>query len=343
MDPITHALTSLAMSRAVRKRLPRFGTALLVISGVAADIDFVSYFGGPVAFLRFHHAVLHSLLGSVAMCCFIAAVSCFVSRERAKRTPDSSAAHLGFVPAFCVCAAGAAVHVILDLASGIGVRLLWPFGGGWQSWDLLPNLDIWILLVLVAGLSLPHLVRLVSEEIGERKRGIPGRFAALVTLVMMVLYIGGREMLHSRAMGLLESRDYHREPPQKTAAFPSSTKPFAWRGVVSTAGAIDELNISLLPGANFDPDRAVLHYKPEDSSAIAAAQNTPDGRLFLNYARFPLATIEQQDTGFNVMLRDVRFPAGDSSIEDVILDVQVDPNSHILQQRLRFARFSRQR
>jgi inner membrane protein len=234
-------------------------------------------------------------------------------------------------------------HIILDLAGGIGVRLWWPFRGTWQSWDLLPDFDVWILLLLAAGLSLPYLGRMVSEEIGERKRGAPGQPGATIALVVLILYIGGRGILHSRAIDLLRSRDYHGQPPEKAGAFAESSNPFAWRGLISTSRAIDELDISLLPGSTFDPDRAVPHYKPEDSPAIGAAQNSAGGQLFLAYARFPLAAIEPQASGFEVTLRDLRFPAGYRSIEHIILGVRVDENAQIVEQRMRFAGSARQK
>ena len=39
MEPFTHAFTSLALARAGGRRLPRFGTAMLVVSGLAPDLD----------------------------------------------------------------------------------------------------------------------------------------------------------------------------------------------------------------------------------------------------------------------------------------------------------------
>lgn len=343
MELLTYLLMSLALARAAGARLPRFGTAMLVTSGIAAELDFVSYFLGPSSFLRFHRTVLHSLLGSLAMCCVIAAAFCLLDRAGKKDKSESGVVKLGFGLALVTCIAGAAAHIILDLAGEVGVRLWWPFRDGWQSLNLLPNFDVWILLLLGCGLALPYLGRLVSQEIGERRTAAPGRRAAVVTLVLIVLYIGGRGILHSRAVDLLRSRDYHGQPPENAGAFPSSSNPFAWRGLVSTPVAIEELNISLSPGAAFDPDQAISHYKPDQSAAIAAAQNTGDGKIFLNYARFPLATAEPLDTGFEVTLRDLRFPAHDTSIEDVMLDVRTDANSQIIQQRLRFAGAARER
>jgi inner membrane protein len=316
---------------------------MLVTSGVAADLDFASYLGGPLAFLRFHRAVLHSLPGSIVMCCLVAGAFCFVDRSGGKDGPEPGVAKLRFDSALLACIVGASAHMVLDLASGIGVRLLWPFSGSWKSWDLLPNFDLWILLLLVAGLSLPHLGRLVSDEIGERKRGTPGRAAAIMTLILFTVYIGMREMLHSRTVDLLVSRDYHGQPPQKSGAFPTGSNPFAWRGLVATNGAIDEMDISLLPGATFDPERALTHYKPEESPAIMAAQNTSGGRLFLTYARFPFVAVEPRDTGVEVILRDLRFPVDDTSMDDVMLDVGLDENSQVIRQEMRFVGGSRHR
>src|ERR1700677_1845182 len=323
MQLVTYLLLSCVLGRAARKFLPRYGLVMLVTAGVAAELDFVSYFAGPASFLKFHRTVLHSVVGALVMCCCIAGIYFLIDRSRRDKTAEA--------------------NILLDLGDGIGVRLFWPFRQSWQAWDLLPPFDFWILVVLGAGLAIPYLGRLVSEEIGERKRGAFGVTAARVVLVMVVLYAGGRMILHSRATELLRSRDYRGEAPQNVGAFAASSNPFAWRGLVSTSAAIYELNISLLPGAAFDPEQAVPHYKPEESAAIAAAQNTADGKLFLNYARFPLAAIEPQDTGPEVTIRDLRFPAGDKSIENTVLDTRVDSDSRIAAQQLRFASAARAR
>src|SRR6202142_4510174 len=122
MEPVTHILTSLAITRAAQKRLPRFGTRMIVLAGVAADLDFTSYLDGPESFLRFHRTVLHSLLGSALMACVIAwAFTIAAKKIPPKPAPASNPApQLLFVPALIVCAIGASGHLLLDLASGTG-------------------------------------------------------------------------------------------------------------------------------------------------------------------------------------------------------------------------------
>jgi membrane-bound metal-dependent hydrolase YbcI (DUF457 family) len=337
MEPLTHALTSLALARAGRERLPRYGTAMLIVAGVAPDLDLVAYFGGPAAFLKFHRAVLHSVVDVFVLCCCVAAAFYLWDRRVARRNSEVDGRRLGFLAALAVCVASAGVHVLLDVASGIGVRLWWPIRGGWVAWDLLADFDVFILTLLVVGLLLPHFTRMVNEEIGEVSASAPGRLAALVTLILLALYVGGREFLHARAVDLLLSRDYHGEPPERAEAFPSSSNPLEWRGVVATPTTVEELEISMLAGAAFDPDQALAHYKPEDSPAITAAQNTDDAKLFLGYARFPLASVAPRDDGFEVELRDLRFPAGDHSADNVIVNVRVDGHSRVTDESLRYA------
>src|SRR5580704_8042143 len=176
---------------------------MLVVSGIAADLDFLSYFGGPSAYLRFHRGVLHSVPGSIVLVCALALLLWALPRRRAANNSALNSPRLSFLAALAICGVGTVVHLFFDLASGIGVQLLWPFQQTWSGWDLVSTLDPWILVVLVAGLALPEVLRLVSEEIGERNRGPRGHVAAIVTLLLLLLYFGARAGLHSRAVGEL--------------------------------------------------------------------------------------------------------------------------------------------
>lgn len=337
MEILTHALIALILARAVQKLLPRYGAAMLVVSGVAADLDFLSYFGGPSKYLRFHRGLLHSGLGSFLLVCVLALVFWVFGRRAAAKNPDSSLRPLSLVSAVAVCAVGVVVHVLFDLTSGIGVRLLWPFRGKWTGWDLVSTIDPWIVGVLILGLALPELLRLVSEEIGERKRGPRGRVAAIVTLLALVIYFGARVGLHSRAVDELNAREYHGVPALLTGAFPSSISPMDWRGVASTDNDIDVIEISLAAGAGFDPDRATRHYKPEDSATLRAAQNTAAAKTFLTYARFPLAGLEREDEGYRFTLRDLRFAAGDGGADNIMLRLELGANLRVVSEEFRYA------
>jgi membrane-bound metal-dependent hydrolase YbcI (DUF457 family) len=340
VEPVTHALTSLALARAGQKHLPRYGTAMLVVAGVAPDLDYVSYFGGAGSFLRFDRTLLHSLLPSAALAVAIAisfyffAVNC---DNQSGEAGDSAAARFRFGRALVVCAIGVATHLLLDLASGVGVQLLWPFRMRWFAFDLLREFDIWILVVLIAGLLLPMLIGLVSEEIGERKERRGPRRGAIAALALLLAYVGAREILHSRAVDLLQSHDYHGRAPLAASAFPTSASPLDWRGVVSTDNTIEEIDVPFALGREFDPERSVTQYKPEDSPALQAGQRTEAAQRFLKYARFPLASVVRIGDEYQFELRDARFAANDPSPANIFVRVEIGANMQILGQEFLFA------
>jgi membrane-bound metal-dependent hydrolase YbcI (DUF457 family) len=345
VEPVTHALTSLALARAGQKHLPRYGTSMLVAAGVAPDLDFANYLGGAKSFLRFDRTLLHSLLSSLLLACAIAGAFYFVAKKRdsarvqtgALGSPTSSSrARLGLGAAFVVCAIGIAGHLLLDLASGVGVQLLWPFRVRWFALDLLTELDPWILLVLAVGLLMPLLWRLVSEEIGERKRVAGGQRGAIMTLLVLLVYIGARGYLHSRALELLDSSDYHGRISLAAGAFPE-TLPMEWRGVVSTDNTIEEIEVSLAAGTEFDPEHSTTRFKPDDSPALQAGQRTAAAQHFLQYARFPLASVVRYQDGYRFELRDARFAANDASVANIMVIVEMRGNLEVADEQFRFA------
>ena len=339
MEPVMHALTSLALARVGQRSLPRFGTAMLVVAGVAPDLDYASYLGGASSFLRYDRTLLHSLLSSFVLAIVLAAGFYFVALHRDGKTSGLKvlpAPKLTLGAAFLVCAIGIAAHLLLDVMSGVGVRLLWPFRARWFAFDLLREFDIWILVFVVVGLLVPMLIALVSEEIGERKKPSGGG-SAIAALVVVLAYIGARGILHSRAVDLLESHDYHGRVALAVGAFPDSTSPLEWRGVVSTDNTIEELGVSFGVGGEFDPEHSVTQYKPDDSPVLEAGEQTTAAQRFLKYARFPIASVVRTGNGYRFELRDARFATDDASPWNILMRVRIGEDMHILEQGFLFA------
>ncbi len=338
MEPFTHAFTSLAIARAGGRRLPRFGTAMMVVSGVAPDLDYASYFGGAGAFMRFHRTALHSVAGSAVMACAIAGAFCALDRRMPpKKNPTKTIAPLAFGAAFVVCAVGVVGHMLLDLASGVGVRLLWPFRAHWSSWNVINDLDLWTLLLLVVGLLLPLLFALVNEEVGVRKKGPGGSRAAIATLVLLAAYFGARANLHSRAIDLILSREYHGRIALSAEAFPQSSAPFSWRGIAETDNTMELVDVPLGPGDEFDSERSVTLFKPEDSPALIAGERSASARKFLQYAKVPFARVQPLEAGFRVEVRDLRFADDDDELANIFVRVDFNSNMQITHEGFYFA------
>ena len=329
MEPATHALTSIALGRAGLNKITRAATPMLLVSGLVADVDWVARLGGADALLRGHRTVTHSLAGTVAIVAAVAVASWFTGRKYLKFA-------VGIFPALAICAIGAGAHLFLDMLNGYGVKLLWPFSPKWYAWDLADSVDSWILFFLLAGLLIPELFHLVLEEIGSKPKRQGRQRGAIIGLVFVALVIAGRAFAHERAIALLDSRDYRGQTPLQVAAFPRPSNPLLWSGVVETDNAIFNLEVPLGPGREFDPELADAHFKPETSMTLKNAVSSSTAIEFLNFARFPLASVQPEGDGFQVRLRDMRFESELAGRRGFISVIDLNTQSLVIGEHLQF-------
>jgi inner membrane protein len=328
MEPITHAIASVALSRCGFSKTTRLALPMIVTASLAAELDWLSVLAGPRAFLAAHCTAADSLLGAVVIAAIVAAVFIRIG-ERFSRP-------IRFLPAFLACLAGASLHVLLNLTNSYGVKLLWPFSGKWFALDLAAPFDPWIVLILLAGLLLPALFRLITEEIGAKAKRRSFDRGAAVALALVGIYFAGRFVLQERATAQLESRLYRGETPVQVAAYPHSMSPLFWSGVVETDDTLDELEVALSPGVNFDPESAQIFYKPEPSVALELAQRTDTAITFLEFARFPLARVERDGDGYLVVMRDLRFDRTEGEQNGIIAVIAVNDKNEVTHEELRF-------
>jgi len=327
VDPLTHALASYTLRRAAFPRLPRAATIAMLVAGTIADIDSLSAYFGPSAFLTFCRTYCHSLL--VALLFSLLVIIPFFMRRRGSTEQPMFA-----LPVFLAALAAAVLHLLMDVCQSAGVELLWPFSARRFALDWVANTDLWIVGILLAGILLPALSRLVTEEIGARSKGPRGKVGASLALAAMVLYVVLRSVLHGNALAAMESRTYRGELPRKVAAFPESGSPFRWHGIVETERALHDLEVDVGPGASFDPDSGITSYKPEPSPALDAARDTAAARRFLQIARFPKATIEKTPAGFHVLLRAYPYSRDASSGLRVYAVTDTDSYGKVLSEEL---------
>lgn len=329
MDPVTHALVSATLDRVGFRRVSPRALLILIISGTAADLDLLSYLGGASPYFHYHYAVLHSILGSAVLTVLLAMLLWLFVRG-----PQTT--RLNFTRVLLLCLIGTGTHVLLDSLGAEGVQLLWPFRMRWFSADLLPQIDPWILAVIFIALLVPMLLRLVSEEIGERKKKKPVSKGACAALALIAVYIAARGMLHQRAMQLLMSHDYHGAAPLTVGAFPDSTSLLLWHGVVETTNSIELVSIPVGPGDVFASASSLTSYKPGGSPALAAAQHALLAKEFLLYARFPLAELQDIPNGTLVTLRDMRFAQDTDTFANFYVTIELDSNMRPRSEEIEF-------
>jgi membrane-bound metal-dependent hydrolase YbcI (DUF457 family) len=327
MDPLTHVLASYTLKRAAFPRLPRPATVAMLLAGTIADIDVLSKFAGPSAFLAFYRTYCHSLVAALLF-------SLLVTLPFLLRKPSANENAFPPLPIFFAGLSAAILHLLIDLGQSTGVELFWPFSPRRFALGWLPKLDLWITGILLAGILLPMLSRLITEEIGAKSKGPRGKLGASLALAIMILYVVLRFVLHGNAVATLESRTYRRESPRKSAAFAESSSPFHWHGIVETESALHDVEVEVGPAASFDPDSAITSYKPEPSPALDAARDTTAARRFLQVARFPKATVEKTPTGFQITLRAFPYNRDATSGLRVHAQIETDPSGKILSQDL---------
>jgi membrane-bound metal-dependent hydrolase YbcI (DUF457 family) len=336
MDPLTHGLASFAATRAFFPRASRLTIVAAIAAGTAADLDELSAFFGPSAYFTAHHTWTHSLLGTVLLALFAAALlsALFPGVDRFAVTAVKDHHLTRFPAAFAAAFLAAALHLVMDLAQAGGVALFWPLRTHRYALDWLGGIDPWILAILVAGVLFPLLLRLVTEEIGAKEKGPRGRLGAVLTLLAMLAYTGARASLHADAVAALESRIYRGQIARRVAAFPEAASPFAWRGIVETESALHLVAVPVGPGASFNPQAGQTLFKPEPSAVLEAARDTEAARRFLAVARFPKATVERTPEGYRVVLRDLACaPAGEIA-RALAAAIDLSPDAQIRRQAI---------
>jgi membrane-bound metal-dependent hydrolase YbcI (DUF457 family) len=339
VDIVTHGLASLAVARGFFPRAGKAAITAAVVAGTIANIDWLSYYFGPSAYLTWRHTYAHSILGTF---CFLAAIpSVPIARHYLvpqSRSPESlQAARTFWAGALAASFCAAVLHLAMDACQSSGVMLFWPFSSRRIAADWLPRIDPWILTILIACIALPELLHLVSSEIGAKSKKPRGQTGALIGLALVLLYMGARATLHSNVLATMESRTFHSETPRRVSAFPETLSILTWHGVVETESALDQIDVDATSANNFDPDSSMRLFKPEPSPTLDAARNTTIAQQFLAAARIPKASVEKNEAGYTVVLRDLRYAAAGEPQHEVAAVIELDLNDKVTSQALVWA------
>jgi hypothetical protein len=350
VDIVTHGLASLAIARGLFPRTGKFAMASAVLAGTIANLDWLSNYFGPSAFLRWHgtypHSILVAVLVSAGVSMFVAAQLRSLAVRGARSVGDATLAGargkgdlaIDLAPVLYVSLCAALLHIAMDACQSRGVALTWPFSPKRFAADWLPGIDPWILTILVACIALPELFHLVSSEIGAKAKKPRGQTGAIIGLALILVYGGVRATLHWNVIALMQSRTFHGETPSRVSAFPEPLSPFTWHGVVETESALDEIDVESASAGNFDPDSSLRLFKPEPSPALEAARNTTAAKRFLAAAQIPKASIEKTQTGYVVVLRDLRYAVAGETQHEIAAIIGLDLNNKVTSEELVWAR-----
>jgi inner membrane protein len=309
LEPITHFLFGAAMGRAGLNRKTALATATLTLAAEAPDLDVISRFWGSSFGLNHHRGFTHSFLGVPLVAAVVVGFMYLVWRVRGRKTRDPNLPPRWGLLFVYACLAGVS-HILLDFSNNYGVRPFWPFSERWYSWDIVFIVEPVILVFLILGLIVPGLFSLINEEIGVRRKGPQGRFAASLALAAVLVCWGVRDYEHRRAVAALGARIYDGADPIRVSAYPYWVNPFHWHGVIETRAFFATMDVDSLAPAVDPQDRMQVYYKPEETPVTLAAKQTYLGRVYLSWAQYPLTETEQLETGlaaYVVRFRDLRY------------------------------------
>jgi inner membrane protein len=308
LEPITHFLTGACLGRAGFNRKTALATATMTLAAEAPDLDVFSRFGGHVYGFAHHRGFTHSFLGLIPMSALVVGFVYLIWRIRGRKIKSPNLPPRWGVLFGLAYIAGLS-HILLDFTNNYGVRPFWPFYEKWFSWDVIFIVEPVILVLLIGALVLPALGSLISDEIGARQKGPKGRLAATVALTGMVALWGARDFEHREAVAKLQENTYRDATPLRAAAYPFMWSIFRWSGVVETTNFFATTPVKT-GGTSFDPEYQMqVHYKPEETPVTLAAKRSYLGRVFLDWAKYPITETERvsDPAGYVVRFKDLRF------------------------------------
>jgi len=333
LEPITHFLTGACIARAGLNRKTALATATVTLAAEAPDLDVLGEFKGPVFGFAHHRGFTHSFLGIALVSAVVVGVMYLFWQLRGRPVKKAGLPpRWGLLFVFAYLAGLS--HILLDFTNNYGVRPFWPFSEHWYSWDIVFIVDPVIFVLLLGGLVMPVIFNLVVEEIGPRRKSPYGRVGATLALLGIISYWGIRDFEHRRAVHALEARQYAGADPIRASAYPFWWSPFSWNGVVETENFFAVTRIDSLTSDVDAEGNMQIRYKPEETPVTLAAKKSYLGRVYLDWAKYPITEtepLEFGERGYIVRFKDLRFAYPDRRGGNVLsASVELNKNLHVV-------------
>ncbi|MFQ5845086.1 MAG: metal-dependent hydrolase [Planctomycetota bacterium] len=335
MDGLCHlASGGLLAATGLRRAAPRALPAL-VLGACAPDIEAVWTGGGQARFFDLHRGWTHSLFGLPVLSLALAAGLVLWDRRASKRPQGAR-----FRPLFLLSLLATGLHLFLDFCNTYGVRPLLPFDGRWFYGDALFIVDPWMwgLPLLAIHLFRPRPRALTAllwalwtamaalffwrPEVAAATLGCwlvlpaiallrdagllgiasPERMARALSM-LLALYVTGMFWVQAKL-----ARDFRAGLPEgarASAVLPSPAHPLRWTALAVLGG---ELHVGALhyglPVPRRLPHVLALNLEEPRVRRFAA---TAEGRIVMDFFRFPFARRETIDGRPRLVVRDARF------------------------------------
>jgi membrane-bound metal-dependent hydrolase YbcI (DUF457 family) len=368
LDNLTHSLFGATLARTPLSRAGRGTTIALIVASNAPDVDIVMTAGGAVKYLEWHRGISHGPIGIVGLGVITAGMVWMGRRVYDQRSPSKAGeqdASFGMLVAVSII--GVLLHVLMDLPTSYGTRLLSPFDWHWFAVDWMPIVDIYLLMALVIGLL-------------GRSTPAQRRAKAAFVLLLMATNYGVRAAAHHQALEVAPrlfgpTLPPPCDPPAAAApiidrwpraaipsspapgkrclvemiAMPSFTSPFSWRIIAQMSNAFEIHDIDLLDRRYREPEsgsdapwRTTIRYPNVWTPTVLKASTTHLGQVYLGFSRMPAARSAVDIHGATtVRWTDMRFVGGLPGMDErasravpFTASIRVGADGQILQETL---------
>ena len=294
MDNLCHTLLGAALAQSGLKKRSPLGTTTLLIAANLPDVDAISLLWGRIPGFAFRRGLTHGVL-ALSLWPFLLAAAMVAFDRMGKRRGAR------FWPLVGLAAIGVLSHPLLDLLNTYGVRWLMPFSNQWYYGDTLFIVDVWVWLMLAAG---------VLISVRRERGGYPyWRGPARTALVSAALYTTGMFTLGRLAASQVRF-DLRAAgvPIQRLLASPIPVTPVA-RDIVVDEG--DRYLVGeIRTGGHFEEAGHWPKRNPDaedEDPALAMAASTPEATTFLRWARYPTYIVDRRGGSTVVHFIDLRY------------------------------------
>ncbi len=286
MDPITHGLSGLIISKAgFYQRAGKIATVVLLISALLPDIDHIPLrFLGPLAYLQYHRGITHSLFGAPLLgLLFAGIVYYFIKSSRV----------LGFKKLFLFSIIGIFTHIFLDLITSYGTQIFAPFSSKRYSLDLIFIIDFYLTSII--------LIPLLVFSFKKKKN----KFLPILSIVIFLSYISmtfiNKTIAINKGEEIAKSEGIH---IKRIEAIPLPLSPFKWSIFVEDSKRFHQININLLDRNN---RIQIFEKRPLQADIVNIVEELDIVKTYLWFARFPVVTVKKEVNDYLVEYFDLRF------------------------------------
>jgi inner membrane protein len=322
------------MAEAGLKRTTPLATVTLVIGANLPDIDAFTMFAGSDTALLLRRGLTHGIIALAVLPWLLAGAVVLGDRYlRRRRHPEKAPAR--FWPLLGLAYLSVLSHPLLDWTNTYGVRVLMPFDGRWFYGDAIYIIDPWMWLLMAAAVVMADARARWSMGawlllgVVRGVRSIPVERVATVCgtalLLYMVAMFGGSRLAERQVAEWMRLRGMEAE---RVMAGPLPANPFTRDVIALLPGRYEFVEVDWLASG---ADRFRISHPSLPRGApdpiVQAALEAPQVRGFVNWLRFPTWRVEEQASGYRVILQDVRYSRTPSAIGTAVveLDRQLHP------------------